>query len=58
MTENLSRAKGLVYGLAIRDALARMTEFISLKRIKSSYGQGDPEGDVLKYSNNWYLSEE
>ncbi len=39
MTENLSRAKGVVYGLAIGDALGRVTEFISLHRIKSTYGR-------------------
>ena len=39
MTENLNRAKGIVYGLAIGDAFGRLTEFISLHEIKSSYGQ-------------------
>jgi len=29
MTENLSRANGMVYGLAIGDALGRVTEFMS-----------------------------
>ncbi len=38
MTENLSRAKGTVYGLAIGDALGRETEFISLHHIKLAYG--------------------
>ena len=37
MTENLSRAKGVVYGLAIGDALGRVTEFMSLHDIKSTY---------------------
>ena len=35
MAANLNRAKGVVYGLAIGDALGRVTEFLSLKRIKS-----------------------
>jgi len=39
MTENLNRAKGTVYGLAIGDALGRVNGFISLHHIKSSYGQ-------------------
>jgi len=39
MTENLNRSKGIVYGLAIGDALGRLTEFISLHEIKSSFGQ-------------------
>jgi len=40
MTEDISRAKGMVYGLAIGDALGRVTEFMSLHSIKSSYGLG------------------
>lgn len=39
MTENLNRAKGMVYGLAIGDALGRLTEFMSLHHIKPAYGQ-------------------
>ena len=39
MTENLNSPKGVVYGLAIGDALGRVTEFISLHYIKSAYGQ-------------------
>ena len=39
MTGNLNRAKGMVYGLAIGDALGRVTEFMSLHRIKSTYGE-------------------
>ena len=39
MTENLSRAKGVVYGLGIGDALGKVTEFMSLHRIKSTYGE-------------------
>ena len=39
MTENLIRAKGMVYGLAIGDALGRLTEFMSLHSIKSTYGE-------------------
>ena len=35
MTDNLNRAKGIVYGLAIGDALGRVTEFMSLHHIKS-----------------------
>lgn len=38
MTENLNRAKGMLYGLAIGDALGRVTEFTSLHSIKSTYG--------------------
>jgi len=33
-----TRAKGILYGLAIGDALGRVTEFKSLHSIKSSYG--------------------
>jgi ADP-ribosylglycohydrolase len=40
MVENLSRAKGMIYGLAIGDALGRETEFMSLEHIKSTYGSG------------------
>ena len=32
MTENLTRAKGMVYGLAIKDALGGVTEFMSLQK--------------------------
>jgi ADP-ribosylglycohydrolase len=39
MTDNLIRAKGVVYGLAIGDALGRVTEFMSLQNIKLSYRQ-------------------
>jgi len=39
MTENLSRANGMVYGLAIGDALGRVTEFMSLHDLKSAYGE-------------------
>ena len=39
MSENLIRAKGMVYGLAIGDALGRVTEVISLHHIKSVYKQ-------------------
>ncbi len=34
----LEKAKGILYGLAIGDALGRLTEFKSLSRIKSEYG--------------------
>ena len=37
MTENLNRSKGMLYGLAIGDALGRATEFMSLHDIKSAY---------------------
>jgi len=39
MTKDLSKAECMVYGLAIGDALGRVTEFMSLHSIKSSYGQ-------------------
>ena len=39
MSGDLNRAKGVVYGLAIGDALGRATEFMSLQSIKSTYGQ-------------------
>jgi len=35
---DLNKAKGLVYGLAIGDALGRLTEFMSLTAIKTKYG--------------------
>ncbi len=35
---DLNRAKGVLYGLAIGDALGRITEFKSLAQIKSEYG--------------------
>ena len=38
MTEDISRARGMIYGLAIGDALGRMTEFMSLPEIQSAYG--------------------
>lgn len=38
MTGNLSSARGMIYGLAIGDALGRETEFMSLHHIKSTYG--------------------
>ncbi len=34
----IEKAKGIIYGLAIGDALGSPTEFISLPRIKSKYG--------------------
>jgi ADP-ribosylglycohydrolase len=37
---DLDKAKGLVYGLAIGDALGRPTEFMSLSNIKRKYGEG------------------
>jgi ADP-ribosylglycohydrolase len=43
MTEDLQKAKGLIYGLAIGDALGYPTEFKTLDRIKSEYG---PDGIV------------
>ena len=39
MTENLNRSKGMLYGLAIGDALGRVTEFMSLHDIKTAYGK-------------------
>jgi ADP-ribosylglycohydrolase len=36
---DLNKAKGVIYGLAIGDALGRLTEFMSLSRIKSKYGE-------------------
>jgi len=35
MTENLNKAEGMLYGLAIGDALGREIEFMSLHHIKS-----------------------
>jgi ADP-ribosylglycohydrolase len=32
------KAKGVIYGLAVGDALGRPTEFLSLSRIKAAYG--------------------
>jgi len=40
MTEDLQKAKGLIYGLAIGDALGYQVEFMILDRIKSKYGPG------------------
>ena len=34
---DLDKAKGIIYGLAIGDALGRLTEFKSLPQIKSEY---------------------
>lgn len=39
MAEDLNRARGMIYGLAIGDALGRPTEFMSLAAIKSKYGE-------------------
>jgi len=36
---DLNKAKGIIYGLAIGDALGRPTEFMSLSQIKAKYGQ-------------------
>ena len=36
---DLDKARGVIYGLAIGDALGRPTEFMSLSQIKSEYGQ-------------------
>ena len=36
---DLDIAKGIIYGLAIGDALGRPTEFLPLLQIKSEYGQ-------------------
>ena len=36
---NLTKAKGLINGLAIGDAMGRLTEFKSLPQIKSEYGK-------------------
>ncbi len=41
MDKELSKAKGMIFGLAIGDALGYPTEFMSLAKIKSEYG---PEG--------------
>lgn len=38
---DLDKAKGVIYGLAIGDALGRPTEFMSADAIKINYG---PEG--------------
>ena len=40
-TVALNKAEGLIYGLAIGDALGYQTEFMPLDRIKSKYG---PDG--------------
>ena len=32
---DLNRVKGVIYGLAVGDALGRLTEFMSLSEIKS-----------------------
>ena len=37
-TMNKDKAKGIIYGLAIGDALGRPTEFMSLSGIKETYG--------------------
>jgi len=34
-----NKVKGVIYGLAIGDALGRLTEFKSLPKIKSEYGK-------------------
>jgi len=39
MTEELDKARGVLYGLAIGDALGRPTEFLSLSAIKRKYGE-------------------
>ena len=36
---DLDKAKGIIYGLAIGDAIGRLTEFKSLPKIKSEYGK-------------------
>lgn len=36
---DLDKAKGMIYGLAIGDALGRLTEFMSLSAIKTNYGE-------------------
>lgn len=41
--EQLNKAKGMIYGLAIGDALGRLTEFMTLSEIKSTYGQAGIE---------------
>ena len=41
---DLDKAKGLVYGLAIGDALGRLTEFLSLDSIKAKYGDRGIQG--------------
>ena len=35
----LEKAQGIIYGLAIGDALGRLTEFMSLSAIKKKYGE-------------------
>jgi ADP-ribosylglycohydrolase len=34
-----NKAEGIIYGLAIGDALGRLTEFKSLPKIKSEHGK-------------------
>jgi len=36
---DIDKAKGIIYGLAIGDALGRLTEFMSLSAIKEEYGE-------------------
>lgn len=38
-TEEINKAKGVIYGLAIGDALGYPTEFMPLSRIKAVYGE-------------------
>jgi len=38
-TEEINKAKGVIYGLAIGDALGHPTEFMPLSRIKAVYGE-------------------
>jgi len=35
---DMEKAKGLIFGLAIGDAMGRVTEFMSLSAIKTKYG--------------------
>jgi ADP-ribosylglycohydrolase len=46
----INKIKGLIYGLAIGDAMGKPTEFITLEKIKSIYGREgiqDLEGEAL-----------
>lgn len=38
-TDETSKARGVLYGLAVGDALGRPTEFLTLDRIKKVYGE-------------------
>lgn len=51
---DLEKAKGIIFGLAIGDAVGYPTEFMSLSQIKQRYGAAGRLHTRYNHPNIWY----